>query len=145
MSFRLKVSIAVLIYLSMTALVLADAERGGVREEEMQLIAAVHRQVEAMNQEDLGSYMEAMHPKSPIFDRYKMVMEQLFTVYDLSTRAENIKVLSVDKDYAIVRLTLSKRKIQGRAHFSDVSVDSLWVYRRAIGAWLLWWTLSLSA
>ena len=142
---RLGLSFVVTTFMAISAQVLAEPGSFVVREDEVMLTGAVHRQVESMNREDLGAYMEGMHPKAPIFDRYKIVMGQLFTVYDLSTRAEKIKVLSVDKDYAIVRLTLSKRKIQGRAHFRDTTIESLWVYRRGNGSWLLWSTLNLSA
>ncbi len=142
---RLGLSFVVTIFMTISAQVLAEPGSFVVSEDEAMLIGAVHRQVESMNREDLGAYMEGIHPKAPIFDRYKIVMGQLFTVYDLSTRAEKIKVLSVDKDYAIVRLTLSKRKIQGRANFRDTTIESLWVYRRGSGSWLLWSTLNLSA
>jgi len=142
---RLGLSFVVTTFMAISAQVLAEPGSFVVREDEVMLTGAVHRQVESMNREDLGAYMEGIHPKAPIFDRYKIVMGQLFTVYDLSTRAEKIKVLSVDKDYAIVRLTLSKRKIQGRAHFRDTTIESLWVYRRGNGSWLLWSTLNLSA
>jgi len=142
---RLGLSFVVTIFMTMSAQVLAEAGSSAASEDEAMLTGAVHRQVESMNREDLGAYMEGIHPKAPIFDRYKIVMGQLFTAYDLSTRTEKIKVLSVDKDYAIVRLTLSKRKIQGRAHFRDTTVESLWVYRREKSSWLLWSTLSLSA
>ena len=138
-------SFVVVIFMTMSAQVLAEAGSSAASEDEVMLTGAVHRQVDSMNREDLAAYMEGIHPEAPIFDRYKIVMGQLFTVYDLSTRAEKMKVLSVDKDYAIVRLTLSKRKMQGRAHFKDVAVDSLWVYRRAKSSWLLRSTLNLSA
>jgi hypothetical protein len=129
----------------MNTLVLAgESKSHGASEDGGLLISAVHRQVESMNREDLNAYMEGVHRKAPIFDRYKIVMGQLFTVYDLSTSVEKIKVLSIDKDYSIVRLTLSKHKIQGRANFRDTTVDSLWVYRRAENSWLLWSTLNLS-
>lgn len=141
---RLGLSFVVTIFMTMSAQILAEPGSSGVRKDEVILIEAVHRQVESMNREDLSAYMDGIHPKAPIFDRYKVVMGQLFTVYDLNTRVENIKVLSVEQDYAIVRFTLSKRKVQGRAHFSDTVVESLWVYRREKSSWLLWSTLRLS-
>ena len=112
-------------------------------EERLSLISSARSQVESMNEENIDAYLLRLDPESPIYDRYRIMMGQLFTVYDLDTRIEKINILSVEDDYAVVRMTMLKRKTGGRARFRDVSVDVLWVYRRSAAGWLLWSTLNL--
>ncbi|MBL4606992.1 MAG: hypothetical protein JKY01_04090 [Pseudomonadales bacterium] len=144
MIFRIGLGLSMVICLAMSSLLPAEDAIKGASVEEALLLGAVRLQVASMNEENLDAYVEGMHPKAPIYERYKTIMGQLFAVYDLSTRAEGIRVLSVDKDYSVVRLTLSKRKIKGRARFVSSITDSLWVYRKMDGSWLLWSTLKLS-
>ena len=111
--------------------------------QEQVLIGLIQGQVTSMNKEDLEAYMGQLHPDSPIYDHYRITMGQLFAVYDLATEIKRVEVLSIDTDYAVLRVRMTKRKIGGRARFRDAYVDALWAYRRHSDLWLLWLTSNL--
>ena len=141
MTQRLGLSFVLLVNMAISTWVLAEGE---TNKDELMVISAAHRLIESMNREDLNAYLQGVDPSAPIFEHHKIVMGQLFTAYDLNTKAEKIKILSIEKDYAVARLSLSKRKVRGQAYFAETITDSLWIFRRKEKFWRLWSTLPLS-
>lgn len=125
------------------ALAASDPEFSQSDLQKQVFVGLVQDQVANMNKEDLDAYMGRLHPSSPIYEHYRITMGQLFTVYDLATHIKKVDVLSVETDYVVLRVRMTKRKTGGRARFRDVYVDALWVYRRQGDHWLLWLTSSL--
>jgi large-conductance mechanosensitive channel len=84
----------------------------------------IQRNKEVLENEDLGKYMSMVYKgdDSPLYDQTESMLDQLFTLYDLSYDISDIEFLSVSDRLVKVRLTQTSTLIAGENYRDNESV-----------------------
>lgn len=91
----------------------------------------------AANEEDVVGYLLTVHFDSPVYEVTQDALQPQFRNYDLAFELLELRLLSVDGDYAFAR---GKQKVTklGESDFEDNITDALYIFRQEVGVWKLW-------
>ena len=125
-----------MLHLSIMVIIISFSLYGFQSNDEKEILKTLYKQLEAGNKEDLYGYLETIDSKSQGYSQVKSQLQKLFSIYDLRTQCENIKVLSIKNGVASVRVTTTTRKISGPefANNRTVTINKL---RKVQGKWKL--------
>ena len=104
---------------------------------ENELKSVLERNIKAANEEDIVGYLLTVHLESPVYGVTQDVLEPQFATYDLAFELLELRLLTVDGEYAFARGRQRTTKLAG-PDFTDGVTDSVYVFRREGGAWKLW-------
>lgn len=100
----------------------------------MSPVDVVHRNMEAMNDEDIAGYMATIHPEGGGYAETQAALTQLFEIYDLSTTLTDVRLESETADEARVYALMTTRKLSG-PDFNNNRMDVVFVLRKHQGEW----------
>jgi hypothetical protein len=101
------------------------------------IVAAIQENIAAHNAEDADRYMATIHSDAPGRMATRLMLQQSYKTYDLSSKVYNLKLLALSEEEARVSFTLVTEKISGPA-FRDNRVDGVMILRPDKGAWKLY-------
>lgn len=120
-----------------------DAPTAEVKKDQAELIATVERNVQAMNEKDLETYLKDIYPDPKALEQTRKVMLQIFAVYTLAAVVEKIEFVQVGKEEASAKVVQVTRKVKGPA-FRNNRATMLFSFKRHKGAWKIVATKPLS-
>lgn len=123
------VFVALLLVIFCAALAQAEVEAA--------LQTVLEQNFRAANDEDVVGYLLTVHFDSPVYAVTQEALQPQFSTYDLNFELLELRLLSVDGDYAFARGRQRTTK-RGESDFQDNITDALYVFRREAGAWKLW-------
>jgi len=91
----------------------------------------------AANEEDVVGYLLTVHFDSSVYVVTQDALEPQFRRYDLSFELLELRLLSIDGDYAVARGTQKVTKL-GESDFEDNITEALYIFRQELGVWKLW-------
>ena len=92
-----------------------------------------------MNEEDLEAVMTTVHPKSPSYEGTEAMAKQIFNLYDLNFKLENIKILEQNDNEAKVEFTQVTTKINGN-NFKNNKAAGIHTLRKDGDLWKIYST-----
>jgi murein L,D-transpeptidase YcbB/YkuD len=100
----------------------------------MSPVDVIHRNMEAMNKEDIAGYMATIHPQGSGYAQTEAVLTELFEIYDLSTTLTDVRLESETADEARVYALMTTRKLSG-PEFNNNRLDVIFILRKHQGEW----------
>jgi hypothetical protein len=100
----------------------------------MSAVDVVHRNMEAMNAEDVAGYMATIHPEGGGYAETEAALTQLFEIYDLSTTLTDVRLESETAEEARVYALMTTRKLKG-PEFNNNRMDVVFTLRKHQGEW----------
>jgi ketosteroid isomerase-like protein len=94
------------------------------------------RHLDALNRKDLNAYLATLDPKSPQYDAAKQETAQLFKEYTLKYAIKSVKVISVDKQEAVVEMAATVKRVSGGG-FKDSKMVTTNTLKKINGKWRL--------
>jgi ketosteroid isomerase-like protein len=99
----------------------------------------INANADYMNEEDLEAVMTTVHPKSPSYAGTEAMAKQIFELYDLNFKIENIKVLEQNDIEAKVEFTQVTTKIKGK-DFKNNKATGIHTLRKDVNSWKVYTT-----
>ena len=113
---------------------LAPVQSSAAATPSMSPIDVIHRNMEAMNDEDIAGYMATIHPQGSGYAQTEAVLAELFETYDLSTTLTDVRLESETADEARVYALMTTRRLSG-PDFNNNRIDVVFVLRKHHGEW----------
>ena len=100
---------------------------------ERELKAALLRNLKGMQEKNLELALMDVD-EGPIKENNKQMLQKIFELYDLSYKVLDFKVVSADKDTAVIEVTQETRKINGPA-FNDNVATAVHTLKKGSSGW----------
>ena len=113
---------------------LVPAQSSAAATPSMSPIDVIHRNIEAMNNEDIAGYMATIHPQAAGYAETEAALIELLETYDLSTTLSDVRLESETADEARVYALMTTRKLSG-PEFNNNRLDVVFVLRKFQGEW----------
>ena len=128
---------ALLLLASCFLLPIASAQNTDSAEVEAAIQTTLEQNFTAANEEDVVGYLLTVHFDSPVYVVTQDALEPQFRRYDLDFELLELRLLTVDGDYAVAR---GKQKVTklGESDFEDNITEALYVFHQELGVWKLW-------
>lgn len=94
-------------------------------------------QLEFLRNEDLEGVMSTMHPESPAYSQTRVVVEQVFELYDLEYNLETVEVVEMSENQAKLRAVQVTRRVSG-PELADTRVTAIHTIRKTGSGWKLY-------
>ena len=91
----------------------------------------------AANAEDVVGYLLTVHFDSPVYEVTQDALQPQFRNFDLAFELLELRLLSVDGDYAVARGKQKVTKLDA-SDFEDNMTEAIYIFRREAGIWKLW-------
>jgi hypothetical protein len=102
-------------------------------------VEVVRNQLEALNNEDLTTAIDAIHPSSPGFQQTKEWTEKFFDIYDLRYTLQKVTLESETLDTAKVQFSQITKNISDQT-FRNNRIDGVHVLKKYDGEWKIYET-----
>ncbi|MCT7948968.1 hypothetical protein NG798_04140 [Ancylothrix sp. C2] len=99
--------------------VMAQSTKQSQQTDRQAIQALINRQLKATNEENLQGIRDTYHPNSSEMDKMEPLLQQIFKAADIKTEVNKTEFLKISANEAIVRLTLTGRKIRGPQEFRN--------------------------
>lgn len=93
--------------------------------------------LELTETENVGELMKTVYSQSPIYPHQKLVLEKIFSNYDLSYELLNFDFVGEDGEYAYARIKFLAEKVRGE-QFHDNELDALAIFKNENDQWQFW-------
>lgn len=111
-------------------LVLVACNPLGPNKDEAELLEVIRTNTEYLEAEDVEGYMSTLHPGSPLFEQTRGTLVFMFENFDLDYSIEDTDVLSIDDDFATVRVVQTTRKVSGSEPFRNNRIIAVHTFMR---------------
>jgi hypothetical protein len=101
------------------------------------IIGVIRENIAAHNAEDADRYMATIHSRASGRAATRLMLQQSYETYDLSSKIYDLEILALSEEEARVSFTLVTTKVSGPA-FRDNRVDGVMILRPEKGAWKLY-------
>ena len=98
------------------------------------IIAVIHEQLRAAQNEDLAAYMNTIHPHSPFYKQTEIEMKSMFETYDLKHEMQDIHIIERRKTGAKVRWIQRTSKVSG-PEFRNIKATVTHIFQKFNGKW----------
>ncbi len=95
------------------------------------------RHLDALNRKNLNDYLATLDPKAPQYNQTKQETAQLFKEYTLKYTIKSVKVLSINKQEAVVEMVATVKKISGGG-FKDSQMTTTNLLKKTNGKWRIY-------
>ncbi len=99
--------------------VMAQSTKQSQQADRQAIQALINRQLKATNEENLQAIRDTYHPNSPEFAQMEPLLQKIFELADIKTELNKTEFLKIAGNEAIVRLTVTGRKIKGPVEFRN--------------------------
>lgn len=99
--------------------------------------ATLRQNFNAANEEDVVGYLLTVHFDSPVYSVTQTALQPQFRNYDLAFELLELRLLSLDGDYAIARGKQRVTKLD-ESDFQDNITEAIYIFRQEAGVWKLW-------
>jgi ketosteroid isomerase-like protein len=93
-----------------------------------------NRHLDALNRKNLNDYLATLDASSPQYKKIKEETMQLFKEYTLKYTAQSVKLVSRDKNEAVVEMVATVKKISGGG-FKDSKMKTTNFLKKSNGKW----------
>ncbi len=93
-----------------------------------------NRHLDALNRKNLNDYLATLDASSPQYKKIKEETAQLFKEYTLKYTAQSVKLISRDKNEAVVEMVATVKKISGGG-FKDSKMKTTNFLKKSNGKW----------
>jgi hypothetical protein len=93
-----------------------------------------NRHLDALNRKNLNDYLATLDANSPQYKKIKEETAQLFKEYTLKYAAQSVKLISRDKNEAVVEMVATVKKISGGG-FKDSKMKTTNFLKKSNGKW----------
>jgi hypothetical protein len=93
-----------------------------------------NRHLDALNRKNLSDYLATLDASSPQYQKIKEETAQLFKEYSLKYTAQSVKLVSRDKNEAVVEMVATVKKISG-GDFKDSNMKTTNFLKKINGKW----------
>jgi len=104
-----------------------------------EILSTVKQNAEALNNEDIDSYMATLHEDSPAYESTKEKLTQSFEQFDLSISVEELNVVEASGEEAKVEF-VQVTKSGGSSEFNDNRMKGVHLLRKVGGEWKIYKT-----
>ncbi|MFD1382733.1 nuclear transport factor 2 family protein [Rhodanobacter aciditrophus] len=99
--------------------------------------ALIQKNMTYTESENVEAVMSTMHSDSLYYQATVQMLQQLFSVHDLSYTLMSYKFVAEEGGYAYARIIQRTEKVEG-PDFRDNDLESLQVFKQEDGEWKLW-------
>jgi hypothetical protein len=99
--------------------------------------AVILENIRASNAENVSRYMATIHSKSPAYKSTESMTKEAFSMFDLSYKLSELKVIEQNKNQAVVAFVLTTRKIRGPS-FRDNRINGEMTLKKENGVWKIY-------
>lgn len=129
---------ALVLLLAVAMALVATAGCGGADEDsEAEALALLHRQLELLEEENIGGFLATLHPDSPRYADTRAAIEPVFELYELDFELESVEVLTIDAGEARLRAVQVTRKVSG-PELADTRLTAVHTLRKTSNGWKLY-------
>ncbi len=93
-----------------------------------------NRHLDALNRKNLNDYLATLDASSPQYKKSKEETVQLFKEYTLKFTAQSVKLISRDKNEAVVEMVATVKKVSGGG-FKDSKMKTTNFLKKSDGKW----------
>jgi ketosteroid isomerase-like protein len=93
-----------------------------------------NRHLDALNRKNLNDYLATLDASSPQYKKSKEETVQLFKEYTLKFTAQSVKLISRDKNEAVVEMVATVKKVSGGG-FKDSTMKTTNFLKKSDGKW----------
>jgi hypothetical protein len=97
-------------------------------------VSFFNRHLDALNRKNLNDYLATLDASSPQYNKIKEETAQLFKEYTLKYTAQSVKLVSRDKNEAVVEMVATVKKISGGG-FKDSKMKTTNFLKKSNGKW----------
>jgi ketosteroid isomerase-like protein len=97
-------------------------------------IGFFNRHLDALNRKNLNDYLATLDASSPQYKKSKEETVQLFKEYTLKFTAQSVKLVSRDKNEAVVEMVATVKKVSGGG-FKDSKMKTTNFLKKSDGKW----------
>jgi tetratricopeptide (TPR) repeat protein len=102
-----------------------------------ELLSVINLNISAANAENIDSYLNTIHSKSPLYRQTESALKDAFSTYDLSYSVAALRVEKQSGSEAEVHFVLTTRKIKG-PDFKDNVIEGTFIMRPEDGVWKIY-------
>jgi hypothetical protein len=92
------------------------------------------RHLDALNRKNLNDYLATLDPKAPQYSKAKQETAQLFKEFTLKYSIQSVKVISINKQQAVVEMVATVKKISGGG-FQNSRMTTTNLLKKTNGKW----------
>lgn len=102
--------------------------------------SVIYANAKYMNEENLSEVMNTIYSKSPVYDATENLVKELFSIYDLEYKVENLIIIEETEDDAQVRFVQTTSKING-PEFKNNRLTGIHQLKKENGSWKIYNTI----
>jgi ketosteroid isomerase-like protein len=110
---------------------------GPKTETDDEITSVIYKNLNAMENKDIQSYMATIHEQSVIYAPTKQAVQQVFDTYDLKCELKDVKVIEKSDQEAKVKFVQITKKINGPA-FRNNKLTGIHILKKSDGKWKIY-------
>jgi hypothetical protein len=102
-----------------------------------EITSVIYKNLNAMENKDIQSYMATIHEQSPIYAQTEQALPIYFNTFDLKCELKDVKVIEKSDQEAKVKFVQITKKVSGPA-FRNNKLTGIHILKKSEGKWKIY-------